>query len=153
MFLISYIKDFIGDTIRNRQVSHTNAARRGVVQYEPSEIGGFIEPHIFNCNVVCSGDNPELRSEMIVDICVHATNADLPVIILNQGDSTLNSFLNYKYRNHPDYYIEIGQNTIRRYDPLFGVGNDRISKIIVDAAPQKYSFACEAGLYIDVLTD
>ena len=33
--------DIISDAIRNRQVAKTNSSRRGITEYQPSQIGGF----------------------------------------------------------------------------------------------------------------
>lgn len=95
--------DIITDSIRNRQISKTNISRRGVTQYKPSQIGGFVEPDINTGKVVCSGDAPDLRSEVIVSLCVAATNAGIPVIVLHQGDSVLNNMFQTVYQNHPAY--------------------------------------------------
>ena len=142
--------DIIIDSIRNRQISKTNISRRGVTQYKPSQIGGFVEPDINTGKVVCSGDAPDLRSEVIVSLCVAATNAGIPVIVLHQGDSALNNMIQTVYQNHPAY-IEVGP-TGKRFDPLFQLSDSQISKIMVDTAPQKYALTCDGEAYLDVLT-
>lgn len=142
--------DIITDSIRNRQISKTNISRRGVTQYKPSQIGGFVEPDINTGKVVCSGDAPDLRSEVIVSLCVAATNAGIPVIVLHQGDSALNNMFQTVYQNHPSY-IEVGPAG-KRFDPLFQLSDSQISKIMVDTAPQKYALTCDGEAYIDVLT-
>ena len=35
----------ISDAIRNRQVAKTNSNRRGITEYKPSQIGGFVEQY------------------------------------------------------------------------------------------------------------
>lgn len=142
--------DIIVELMRNRKVSKTNINRRGVTQYKPSQIGGFIEPDINTGKVVCSGDALDLRSEVIVSLCVAATNMGIPVIVLHQGDSALNSMFRSVYQNHPAY-IEVSP-TGNRFDPLFQLSTSQISKIIVDTAPQKYALTCDGGAYIDVMT-
>ena len=142
--------DIITDAIRNRQISKTNIYRRGLTQYKPSQIGGFVEPDINRGKVICSGDANDLRSEVIVSLCVAATNAGIPVIVLHQGDLLLKNMFQNVYNNHPAY-IEVS-STRKRYDPFFQLSNSQISKIIVDTAPQKYALTCDGEAYIDVLT-
>lgn len=142
--------DIISDAIRNRQVAKTNNSRRGITEYQPSQIGGFVEQDIYNMNVICSGDSSDLRSEALVSLCAVATNASIPVIVLHQGDVELTRKFHKVYQNHPSY-IEVGPNE-HRFDPFYQLSNSQISKIIVDTAPQKYALTCDGEAYVDVLT-
>lgn len=142
--------DIILDGIRNRQIAKTNSSRRGVIEYQPSQIGGFVEKNIYNMNVICSGDSNNLRSETLVRLCVAATNANIPVIVLHQGDIDLTNEFRKVYQNHPSY-IEVGPN-LHRFDPFYQLSNNQISKMIVDTAPQKYGITYDGKAYVDVLT-
>lgn len=142
--------DVISDAIRNRQVAKTNSSRRGITEYQPSQIGGFVEQNIYNTNVICSGDSSDLRSEALVSLCVAATNANIPVIVLHQGDVDLINEFRKVYQSHSSY-IEVGPNSYR-FDPLYQLSNNQISKMIVDTAPQKYALTCDGEAYVDVLT-
>ena len=108
--------DIISDAIRNRQVAKTNSNRRGITEYQSSQIGGFVEQNIYTTNVICSGDSSDLRSEALVSLCVAATNANIPVIVLHQGDADLTNEFHKVYQNHP-LYIEVGPNSYR-FDPF-----------------------------------
>lgn len=142
--------DLISDVIRDRQVWKNNVNRRGITEYRPSHIGGFVESDIYNENVICSGDGTDLRSEVIVSLCVAATNANIPVIVLHQGDLELKQAFQKVYQQHPAY-LEIAPNA-KRFDPFFQLKNEQISKMIVDTAPQKYALTCDGEAYMDVLT-
>lgn len=142
--------EIVSDTIINRKVEKANINRRGVTQYKPSQIGGFVEPDSYSQNVVCSGNAADLRAEVIVNLCVASTNAGVPVIVLHQGDSGLTSTFRSVYQNHPAY-IEAGPNG-KHFDPLHQISSHQISKIIVDTAPQKYALTYDSEAYIDVLT-
>lgn len=142
--------DIISDAIRNQQVAKTNSSRRGITEYQPSQIGGFVEQNIYNMNVICSGDSSDLRSEVLVSLCVAATIANVPVIVLHQGDDDLTNEFRKVYQNHPSY-IEVGPNSYR-FDPFYQLSNNKISKVIVDTAPQNYALTCDGEVYVDVLT-
>lgn len=142
--------DIISDAILNRQVAKTNSSRRGITEYQPSQVGSFVGQDIYNMNVICSGDSSDLRSEALVSVCVAATNANIPVIVLHQGDAALTKEFRKVYHNHPSY-IEVGPNA-HRFDPFYQLSNNQISKMIVDTAPQKYALTCDGEAYVDVLT-
>lgn len=142
--------DYIGDILRERQVAKTNIQRRGITFYKPSQIGGFVESDITGMKVVCSGDSEDLRSEVIVSLCVSAANAGLPAIVLHQGDAALKSQFG-KVFGGSGIYTELGPGA-GYFDPLYGMQPSRISRLMVDTAPEKYGLTCDGQAYIDVLT-
>lgn len=142
--------DIFCDIMRTRRVAKENINRRGVTEYQPSQIGGFIEDDAYMRNLVCSGDCTDLRSETITSLCVSATNANIPVIVLHQGDTKLVNKFHTTYGNHPSY-IEIGPYA-KRFDPFYQLNNSQISKIIIESAPQKYALSCDGQAYIDTMT-
>lgn len=142
--------DIISDIIRNKQISKANINRRGIVEYNPSQIGGFIESDIFNNNVVVSGGTDVLRSEVIVNLCIAATNASIPVIILHQGDTELQRLFRTIYQQHPAY-IEVGSRG-KYFDPFYQIPVDQISGIIIKTAPKTYNLSGDGAAYLNALT-
>lgn len=147
---MGFFTDLITDAIRNRQVAKENANRRGVTEYKPSQIGGFVESDAYKANVICSGDIPDLRSDVITSLCITAANANIPVIVLHQGDTDMCAKLQAVFRNY-HRYIEAGPNA-KHYDPLYQLSNAMISKIIVDTSPKQYKMTSDGEAYINVMT-
>ena len=144
------IFSFLSDLIRSNNVNNTNRSRRGLTYYKPSHISGFVGADGFKYNIICSGGSPELRSEMITFLCIAATNSNIPVVILHQGDTALNNLLRNEYAGH-SALVEIGNNN-SYFDPFFQLSSSMVSKLIVDTAPKKYSMTSDAEAFIDVIT-
>lgn len=146
MGLFSYFWDWL----RNSNVNNTNRNRRGISYYKPSHISGFVGDDGYRNNIICSGGTPDLRSEMLATLCIVATNANIPVIILHQGDTALVNRLQSVYAGH-SALVEIGANRYY-FDPFYQMTQSQISKIIVDTAPKKYAMTNNAEAFIDVIT-
>ena len=146
MGLLSFLEDWL----RSNNVKNTNRNRRGITYYKPSHISGFVGDDGYQNNIICSGGSSELRSEMIASLCIVATNANVPIIILHQGDTDLTNRLRSVYTKH-SAYIEINSNSYY-FDPFYDMTRQQISKIIVDTSPQKYNMTSDAEAFIDVIT-
>ena len=143
----------IAGAFENKRIRKANTRNRGVIYYKPTQIYNFIEPKIYNKNLVCSGDSHELRSELITSVCAAATNAGIPVVILHKGDQVLDNMLQHMYANHPQLIrAGVGPGT-RCFDPLFQLPYDRIGKIIVDTADDKYRLTSNAEAYIQAVVE
>ena len=124
MGLLSFLEDWL----RSNNVKNTNRNRRGITYYKPSHISGFVGDDGYQNNIICSGGSSELRSEMIASLCIVATNANVPIIILHQGDTDLTNRLRSVYTKH-SAYIEINSNSYY-FDPFYDMTRQQISKII-----------------------
>lgn len=134
---MGFLLDMLTDAIRERHVAKTNSGRRGVTEYRPSQIGGFIEQEAYASNVLCSGGTNELRSEVITALCIAAANANIPTVILHQGDTVMQQTMRTVFQGYPEY-MEIGRGA-RHFDPFYHINSDKIGKIIVDTAPKQYA--------------
>lgn len=147
---MGFLLDMLTDAIRERQVAKTNNGRRGVTEYCPSQIAGFVEQDAYTCNVLGSGGTDELRSEVITALCIAAANANMPTVILHQGDTAMQRTMRAVFRGYPEY-MEIGRGA-RHFDPFYQINSDKIGKLIMDTAPRQYALSCDSASYVDVLT-
>lgn len=142
--------DLLADAIRQRKVAKTNSGRRGVTEYRPSQIGGFIEQDAYTCNVLGSGGSDELRGEVITALCIAAANANIPTVVLHQGDTAMQQTMRTVFQGYQGY-VQIGRGAAH-FDPFYQINVDKIGKLIVDTAPKQYALSCDGAAYVDVLT-
>ena len=147
---MGFIIDWIVDTIRHNRVAKANQQSRGVVHYNPSQVGGFVDPDSCYGNTLVSGGDAQIRSEAIEALCISAVNAGQPVIVLHQGNRICENKLRTTFSGFQNFHLINDSNPI--FDPFYGLGEDQIVDAIVKTAPKEYCITPDGGAYIASLT-
>lgn len=144
------LADWIADIVRHRRVNKHNQKHRGVVNYLPSQIGGFVEDDACYINTLVSGGDAQIRSETLRELCIRAYNAAMPVIVLHQGDTSCENTLRKVFAGRHNFYLANAANPV--FDPLFDRTNSQICDAVVNTAPKQYKITPNARDYVSALT-
>ena len=112
-----------------RIIENNNELRKNITRYEPSDIEGFIESDPIIGSYIISGGKPYYRSRGAVSIAACSLNQGIPVVILHEGDSTLESnalSLLPSFTNNL-YAVRQGASV---YDPFYNRDNMEIWNLI-----------------------
>ena len=139
--------DSIISMINNRNINNANQANRGVVEYQPSEIGGFITPNSNIDNIVISGGDRHIRSHAINSIIYASCVNQIPVIVLHESNKELEERLKLTFENTGYLSVVNPENAV--YDPFCGLGKTDICKLIIESIPKEYDIKPNARYYLD----
>lgn len=141
--------DFVSDYIVNSRVAKNNSKRRGVVYYRRGTVAGFTDDNQCQMHTLVSGGSAGIRSEVLANLCITASNHNIPTLILHQGDHELEQLLADVYINRPDY-LNIGPGN-HKLDPFSYTDPAAIHKLILDSAPDKFNITADGSEYINSL--
>jgi hypothetical protein len=133
--------------IKRQRLDKANQIGRGVIEYRPSEIGGFFLPESLPTNVVISGGDNRRRSQTISAIAYAACVNNMPVVVLHEADRDLESMLQITFANSGRLTVINHNNPM--YDPFIGLSDNEISKLIMEAAAKEFDIKPNAKYYID----
>lgn len=131
-----------------RNISIQNENNRGIKKYRPSAIEAFFSPTEPLGNVLISGGTQELRNRAVIGALNCALNNSIGVVVLHVGNKMLESIIEQRYQNSVVFNY---QNAI--YEPLIGLSNDEIIRIIQNSATKLCEINSGGRYYIDGVTD
>lgn len=139
--------DSIISMINNRNINNANIANRGILEYRPSEIGGFITPYYNIDNIIITGGDRGIRANAITAIAYNSCVNHIPVIVLHESDIELENRLKLTFENTG--YLTVINPGNAFYDPFFELGKTEICKLIIESIPKDYDLKPNARNYID----
>jgi hypothetical protein len=133
--------------INGRRLNKANQIRRGVTEYQPSEIDGFFLPNSPTVNVVISGGDSKIRSQTVNAIADAACANNMPVVVLHESNRELEAMLQMTFANSGRLAMINRSNPL--YDPFVGLTDNEISKLVMESAPKDFDIKPNAKYYID----
>ena len=134
-----------------RAIRCENEARRGVVEYLPSQIEGFFNVNEPLGNVVVSGGNSTMRARAVAAAAACVFSNGYPVIVLHCGNSELEQQLQNTFV-HSSMLVLINRgNPI--YEPLTSLSNSEISQLFVQSGTGMYNIPSGGRYYIEALAE
>ena len=112
-----------GNTVEGR-----NQRRKGIQEYQPSEIGGFFQENSDLDNMVISGGTKEKRVEAIEAYINLSCYFDSATLILHANDYELEKAIEQKYGGTGRLVVINGRNPC--LDPFYGLTSREIGQLI-----------------------
>ena len=141
--------DMMIDWINWMRIRKINTLNRGVTEYQPSYVGGFVDVDSYTHNTVISGGSPEIRGEATVALGISALNAGVPMIVLHRGNYVLEQMLSDTFASRGLYVGVNPKNPC--FEPLAGLPGSQIGQILIDAAPSKYALSYDGASYVEAM--
>lgn len=131
-----------------QRISRENEVNKNIEHCPPTPIESF-----FNCNdkignMILSGSSSKLRYRALINCIANSQSQGIGVVILHQGDC----FLEGQMQNHFKDVTVFNRNT-GIYDPLIGLSNSEINRMIQNSAMQCCDFKGDALYYLEGLTE
>ena len=128
-----------------------NEANRGVIEYEPCDVGAFYKLGTGLKNCIVSGGSNQYRVSALVRYAENAINNNLPTIILHEGNKELENQMRYAFSS-TGKYIEINENN-PCFEPFYKLNAMEITNQIFEAAPKEYDIKYSARYYIEGISE
>ena len=132
-------------------IGRENEARRGVVEYLPSQIEGFFDVNEPLGNVIISGGDNVIRSRAVAAAAACVFSKGYPVIAIHCGNGELERQLQNMFA--PSSLLVIINNRNPIYEPLTGLSNTEISQIFVQTGTGMYTIPAGGKYYIEALAE
>lgn len=126
---------------------HRNMKRRGITEYQPSEIGGFFPLDEIADQMVVSGGNDKIRAEAIEAYVQLALYRQTPVIILHNGDRILEQYMMTILGSTGLLGLVNSMN--KKYEPFVGKDSRTIGQMICESAPKDLEIKANIRSYIE----
>lgn len=124
-----------------------NIKKRGVVEYKPSEIGGFFPASEVPENTVISGGDARIRAEAVGAFSMLAAHHQLPVVILHCGNRELEQYMLDLFSGTGLIGIINGMNPC--YEPFWQKTSREISQMIMESAPKDFEMKMSQRTYLE----
>lgn len=151
-FLLSTFRKIVEVRERRRQlraIDEGNMARRGVVEYAPSQIEGFFDVNQPLGNVIASGGDNNVRCRVVAAAAACAATQGVPVIVLHCGNMTMERQLSSMFTGASFFQILNRSNPI--YEPLTGLNDGEISQLLVQSGTGLTAIPSGGKYYIEAL--
>lgn len=135
-----------GNTVEGR-----NQRRKGIKEYQPSEIGGFFQEDADLDNMIISGGTKEKRVEAMEAYINLSCYCDSAVLILHANDYELEKTIEQKYGGTGRLVIINGKNPC--FDPFYGLSSKEIGQLIKESADKDDDMRANVLTYLDGLTE
>ena len=135
-----------GNTVEGR-----NQRRKGIQEYQPSEIGGFFQENSDLDNMVISGGTKEKRVEAIEAYINLSCYFDSATLILHANDYELEKAIEQKYGGTGRLVVINGRNPC--LDPFYGLTSREIGQLIKESADKDDEIKSNVLTYLDGLTE
>lgn len=134
-----------------RTIGQENEAKRGVVEYLPSQIEGFFDVNEPLGNVVVSGGDNVIRARAVAAAAACFFANGFPVIVLHCGNGEIERKLQNLFAPSPMLILINNKNPI--YEPLTNLNNSEISQLFVQTGTGMYTIPSGGKYYIEALTE
>ena len=116
---------------QNAAINQANDCGRGVTEYLSVDMEALVNDTTSSVPTAIAGGTDSIRADMITVLIWEARSHGLPVVVLHNNDSALNTSLaNY----FPDACMVDRSYPV--YDPFYGMSNDQIVDAIMYSAPK-----------------
>lgn len=132
--------------IRNLEIENEN--NKGITKYKPSQIEAFFSPSDPLGNVMISGGIPILRDRAVLGSLQSAVANGIGIVIIHAGNSMLESMV----QQHYPHSVVFNRST-SIYDPLIGLSNAEINRMIQAAALKQAEIPSAGQYYIEGMTE
>ena len=142
-------KNFMGvlKAMMMTNIDRTNRRNRRIVDYKPCGIDVFFDSDHGVYNALVSGGDSKVRTSAMVAQAICAVRNRFPVVILHEGNKTLEQKLKHIFL-YTGRYKEVSSNS-PCFEPFFGLSKTEIADQILKTAPKEYDIKFNVGCYID----
>ncbi len=151
----SFLFGFLRNIQSNKQhkkmlerISNENERNRHIEFFPPSPIEDFFNYADKMGNVVLSGVSTDIRNRALINYISNAQSKGLSVVVIHQSDSNLEEQIQNNFNNA----LIFNRNT-GIYDPLIGLSNVEINRMVQNSALQCCEFKGSAQYYLEGLTE
>ena len=134
-----------------RNIERENEAKRGVVEYLPSQIEGFFDVNEPLGNVVFSGGDATIRARAVAAAAACVFSNGYPVIVLHCGNVELERQLQNTFAYSSMLVLINRGNAI--YEPLTSLSNSEIGQLFVQTGTGMYTIPSGGKYYIEALAE
>lgn len=124
-----------------------NQRNRGIVEYKPSEIGGFFPPEETPSNTVISGGADRVRAEAVGAFCQLAPYHQMPVVILHCANQALEQYMLNLFSGTGLMGVINPLNPC--YEPFYGKNRREIGQMVVESAPRDFEIKANLRTYLE----
>ena len=129
-----------------KRIQAANEENRGITEYAPSEIEPFVGVAGDIQNVIFSGMNHDIRNRAIVAVLANAYDQGIHSIVLHIRNQQLEQRILSMFG--PGNATVINAN-YPLYDPIIGLSDAEVSRMIIQTAPKGYEIASVGKYYIE----
>ena len=133
-----------------RDIEKNNDYRRGINEYNPSDIEAFIERQKTLGSYVISGETEIIRHKAISAVIVKALNSGVSTILLHEDDSDLINYISYILQSTGNKKFISSQRPV--YDPFYNRDYQGIGNLVISASSGNASIGNQGGLYLSGIT-
>lgn len=129
-----------------KRIQETNEINRGITNYDTSDIEPFVGDSESIQNIVVSGLNRDIRNRSIVAVLANAYDHGFHTVVLHNGNQQLEQRVLSMFGTGNAVVINANYPL---YDPVFGLSDSEISRMIIQTAPKGYEIAAVGKYYIE----
>lgn len=129
-----------------KQIQKANEANRGITNYAPSDIEPFMGESSDVQNVIVSGLNHDIRNRAVVAVLANAYDQGFHSIVLHNRNQQLEQRILSMFGTGNATLIN---SNYPLYDPIIGLSDSEISRMIIQTAPKGYEIASAGKYYIE----
>lgn len=129
-----------------KKIHEANEANRGITNYNPSDIEPFMGDAGTVQNVILSGLNHSIRDRALTAVLANAYDQGFHAVVLHNGNHQLEQRILSIFGN--GNAMVINQN-YPLYDPIIGLSDAEVSRMILQTAPKGYEIAGAGKYYIE----
>ena len=133
--------------LKNIAIQNQNSKK--IVQYQPSPIEYFFSDTEPLGNIVVSGGSDFIRNRAIIGMINSVVNRGISVVILHIGNQTLENGLTQSLGG----VVEVFNRRTSNYEPLAGLSNAEICRVIQDSATKSTEIRSGGQYYLEGVTE
>lgn len=133
-----------------KKIQKANEANRGITDYAPSDIEPFMGDGGDIQNVIISGMNHDIRNRAVVAVLANAYDHGFHSIVLHCKNQKLEQRILSMFGTGNAMVIN-SNNPV--YDPIIGLTDSEISRMIIQTAPKGYEIASVGKYYVEGMVD
>lgn len=124
-----------------------NQRKKGIVEYKPSEIGGFFPPEEMPSNTVISGGSARVRAEAAGAFCQLAAYHQMPVVILHCANQVLEQYIINLFSGTGLLGVVNPLNPC--YEPFWNKNRREIGQMVTESAPRDFEIKASLRTYLE----
>ena len=135
----------------SKRIRKVNEANRGIVRLGCVDGDTLFPTGEDTGSTVISGGDAAQRSSLAAACCIGSIRRGTAVILLHEGSAPLVSALT---RGCPaGGYLRAVSASSPYYDPIYGLNDDEISRLVCDASPKEQKLGAEGAVYIKAISE
>lgn len=129
-----------------KRIQETNEINRGITNYDTSDIEPFMGESESIQNIIVSGLNRDIRNRSIVAVLANAYDQGFHTVVLHNSNKQLEQRILSMFGTGNAVVMN---SDYPSYDPIIGLSDSEISRMIIQTAPKGYEIAAAGKYYIE----